>query len=633
MPKASLDDVSLPGSPLFSTAPGGFLFTATDGQIIHCNETLAGWLGYRAGELNDGERRLGDLITRGGQLYYETHFRPLLQLQERVEEINLTLRGRGDRRVPVLVSAGRYRWKGDRDILMFIFIRYTQRQRYEEELRKAKQQAESSDRAKSYFLSTISHEVLTPINAIMGMADLLRSSGLTEGQQRLESVLTASANHLLELFQNVLVVAKGGLDRLEIAQRSFDLRRLATSVTDSFRYSNRRPQLSISLSVAEDIPPLLVGDPTLITQLLTNLLGNAVKFTEAGTVRLQIDRGPVAAGRVPVHFLVSDTGAGLAQEEAGRLFEPFQQLNEGIHTRYGGSGLGLAICQSILQRHGSELKVESEPGRGARFYFSLNLPAAHATTAADREPSELPAIGRGRCLLVEDNKTNAYLVAQYLKRWGVAYDIATDGQRALDLLNDNRYELVLMDLQMPVLDGYRTSQAIRKAENSQSRVPIVAFSAAPTGKLDERMRNAGFDAFIPKPFVPEQLYAILSRYLSPGQSLRMPPAPHERYPRIEEAFEGDPGGKVEFIRILQRELYQAAEELDRALADGDSEAVAALKHRLKTSLRLVEAPQLAASLVEATTLLRAGKELPEGRGPAIVSGLRDRARQLDALQS
>jgi PAS domain S-box-containing protein len=621
------DNEQLPApTSFFATAPGGFLFTDPDGRIVRVNETLAGWLGYTAGQLGDGSHMIGELVTRGGRLYYETYFLPLLRLQERVEEINLTLQGREGKRIPVLVSADRHRTADGREYHVFVVIRYTQRQRYEEELRQAKQRAESSDRAKSYFLSTISHEVLTPINAILGMADLLGSTRLTEQQRHLQSILLSSGRHLLDLFQNVLIVAKSGLDKLELANRPFDLRQLATTITDSFRFDDRRQHVRISLHLDDDLPPTLLGDPTVITQLLTNLVGNAVKFTEEGEVCLHVSAGERGKEEQQViHFSVTDTGIGIDPEEVERLFQPFQQLNTEVQQRYGGSGLGLAICQQILQRLGSELRVDSEPGRGSRFFFSLRLGTTDAPIPT-RPASTLPAIDRGRCLLVEDNETNAFLATRYLKRWGVAFDLAVNGEEALGFFRERTYDLILMDLQMPVLNGYDAAAAIRQQEKEGVRTPIVAFSAASESELDRSMEAAGIDGFLRKPFVAQELYATLLRYISPTQVPNV--APSERFPRIIEVFEDDDEAVQQFMIVLQRELRQAADQFEGALATANTTAVADLKHKLKTSLSLLEAGQLTELIAGATALLRSGQPVPPALQRQIVAGLREQAGEL-----
>ena len=624
------DQIELEAQQFFQTAPCGYLFTDPAGRLLRVNRTLLGWLGYEEGSLVDGRRSLSDLISRGGRIYYETHFAPLLKLQGRVEEVNFTFLHHGGSRLPVLVSADQRTDAAGQPLFnSVVVVKFSQRKQYETELLRAKKQAESSDRAKTFFLSNISHEVLTPLNAIIGMADLLESTPLDPQQQRLRTVMSRSAHHLLDLFKNVLVVAKSGLGQLEVAHRSFDLRQLVTGVADSFRYDEHNREIDLILNLDDHIPAALLGDPTLITQLLTNLIGNAVKFTEKGQVRVTVEVSAQQENGLHVEFSVEDTGIGISPDQLSKLFYPFTQANQEIHTRYGGSGLGLSICQSILERYGSKMHVSSALGQGSRFSFTLLLPPSDSPVAPSGGNHILPPIQAGRVLLVEDNQTNAFLVSRYFTRWQVDYDLAVNGAEALELSRQQRYDLVLMDLQMPVLDGYDAARAIRALDGPNAEVPIVAFSASASIALSDRMRQAEIDGFLLKPFNPHQLHTLLCQHLScDTPSTDSPPSPSMSFPYIREAFEDDAEALAGFSQILQRELHQAATELEHALEQQDAPAVGALKHKLKTSLHLLGDDTLEAQLERVTASLRERQRVSEAQRRALVQRLRTNATAL-----
>ena len=629
--QATRSGIEAEAQQFFETAPCGYLFTDPEGRLLRVNSTLLEWLGYTHPELVDGQRRLSDLISRGGRIYYDTHFTPLLHYQGQVSEINFNLLRKEGSRLPVLVSAKRH--LDEQGVPLFhsvVLAHFAQRKEYETELLRAKKQAESSERAKSYFLSTISHEVLTPLNAIIGMADLLQDTSLNPTQQRLQQVLSRSAQHLLSLFQNVLLVAKSGLGQLEVSNRPFDLRQLASTVTDSFRYGSRSPDVNLQLSIDSELPTALIGDPTLITQLLSNLVGNAIKFTDRGEVRITLEVIDRQGTDYRIEFSVADSGIGIPTHQLAKLFQPFTQASQDIHTRYGGSGLGLAICQSILERFDTQMRVESTEGNGSCFSFVLVLPQADPQTVSPiSPPGELPPIGGGRVLLAEDNETNAYLTLRYLRRWEVAYDHVRDGEQAVAAVQRQSYDLVLMDLQMPVMDGYTAARAIRQLPGEVGRLPIVAFSASASTELSERMREVKIDDFVLKPFRPRHLYAKLTHYIASQSPPVLPTSPPATFPLIREVFEDEVDALQGFSDVLQRELRQIAAELDPALAQGDADRAGDLKHKLKTSLRLLDADQLTANLTQAVQQLRSGTPVAPSLRQSIIDELHRYAGELE----
>ncbi|MCP9234999.1 ATP-binding protein [Lewinella sp. JB7] len=611
----------------FEVAPCGYVFTSATGDFLRINKTFCDWLGYSPAELV-GSHSLIDLVTRGSRIFFETHFFPVLNLQNSVEDINLTLQCKNGSRLPVLITATRHHDDAGRFLFTsMVIINFTVRKKYETELLVAKKRAESSDRAKSYFLSTISHEVLTPLNAIVGTSDLLKTTGLNAHQAHLQSILANSATHILQLFKNILVISKVGLGKLRVANAPFDLHELVRSVVNSFHFDSRNRGLDLDVTVDEALPATLVGDPTLISQLLTNLIGNAVKFTPDGSVATTVKVLDSTEKRVRIEVAVTDTGIGIAPDRLQKLFTPFTQASEDIHAKYGGSGLGLAISSSILEKLDSRMEVFSEEGKGSRFSFELSLPVADPPDAAGQPGGELPPIRTGRVLLVEDNETNAFLVSRYFRRWQVPFDLAPNGAEAIRHVQANHFDLILMDLRMPVMDGYEAATRIRKLSGPRSEIPIVAFSASASFTISERMREARIDDFLLKPFDPARLHGIISRYL--GGPVAQSKAPTTMpFITLREAFDHDARELAAFSVILQRELRGAATELDTAITAGNARAVGDLKHKLKTSLQLLTADRLTDQLARITQDLKNGTSVTAERRQAVVNEVRSLADRL-----
>lgn len=600
-------------------APCGYLITDPNGVLLGINDTLLDWLGYEQDDLF-GQSSIQDLLNRGGGIYFDTHLAPLLGIQGEVREINLTFVRRDGSRLPVLISATHHVARdGQTRFNSIVVTNFTDRKKYEKELLEARKRAESSDHAKTSFLSTISHEVLTPLNAIIGTADLLGVTELDSNQKRLQSILVESSNHLLSLFKNILVVAKSGLGELKVSHQPFATRRLLDSIVDSFRYGGQDDHTTYTVEVDDRIPPGLVGDPTLFNQVLTNLIGNAAKFARGGKVCIKLDWLEKTSEGHRVRFSIADNGIGIQPEHLEKLFQPFSQATQHIHQQYGGSGLGLSICQRILDYFDSAVQVESTPGKGSRFWFEVVLPEGKVPDQTSSGISELPVIGTGRVLIVEDNRTNSFLVARYFRRWKVDFDLAANGQEALECVQANDYDMVLMDLKMPVMDGYTASRKIRELPPPKSHVPIIAFSASARMAMTEGLHDTYIDDFALKPFDPRQLHTFVTRYLSP---------PPMNFPELRSTLDNDPSELEAFSGILQRELRQATDDLDRAFDQDNLEQIGDLKHKLKTTLHLLEADQVRQNLQKIVDDLRSGSPADDQTKSEVKDQLEQLSRQL-----
>lgn len=372
------------------------------------------------------------------------------------------------------------------------------------ELEDAMEKSEQAAWSKSMFLATMSHELRTPLHSIIGFADLMTSEDLhAETARNYIGIMGSNARHLLQIVNDILDYSKLEAGKLEIDSVSFSLRDVCQNVINAQGFSAAKNGNVLSLHIDPGLPDGFKGDPMRLAQILINLVSNATKFTENGDVELRIELVSSAEDTYDVRFSVKDTGIGIDAEDISRIFERFGQADSGIARKYGGTGLGLPIVQMLLKAMGSKLVVQSEKGKGSRFSFSLTLRDAHsfvATTAASRGETDLEGL---RVLLVDDNELNRMLAETMLHKWKVKVDSASNGQEAVQMALSAAYDVILMDLQMPVMDGFEASSKLREMG---IRIPILALSAASVAEVRQRAAAHGMNDFIGKPFQQMDLH-------------------------------------------------------------------------------------------------------------------------------
>lgn len=389
--------------------------------------------------------------------------------------------------------------------------------RSEMALREAKELAESNAKAKSQFLATMSHEIRTPLNAVINLTRLLHEENPRPDQLDHIETLAYSAETLLTLINDILDQNKIDAGRLELEQTPFNLYETGERIVQGMTPLAVSKDISIKYQYDTRLSDCFVGDPVRLGQILTNLIGNAIKFTEKGEVSLIIESRP-GGGQL---IQVVDTGIGIPLEKQKLIFDPFSQAASDTNRIFGGTGLGLSIASHLISLMGSTIELQSIPGEGSRFSFRLNLPHPDVKQGKEIMYQEQPILSlpesfeESSILVAEDNPINQKIISRYLEKWKIDYTIVKNGREVIDALELSHYDLILMDIQMPVMDGLEATQFIRRqALKYYSNIPIIALTASVLQEEREEFAKAGINDFFGKPFHPDELYQALAQHLS-----------------------------------------------------------------------------------------------------------------------
>jgi PAS domain S-box-containing protein len=478
----------------------------------------------------------------------------------------------------------------------------------------AQQQAEEANQSKSDFLANMSHEIRTPMNAIIGLSHLCLQTALDDRQRDYVSKVHYSARALLGIINDILDFSKIEAGKLELENADFNLQSSLASVDSVVGHLAREKNLKFEIIVAPDVPRFLWGDSMRLRQVLLNLAGNAVKFTHTGSVIISVSLKNATQDKIDLEFSVHDTGIGIATEQMAKLFQPFSQADTSTSRKFGGTGLGLTICKRLVQMMGGDLWVQTTEGQGSDFLFTASFNLGQEVGNSEIHSTEMiyarANLMNRNILLVEDNPFNQQVAKELLEDIGVHVMLASNGSEALELLAEQSFDIVLMDIQMPVMDGYEATRKIRSSPELSSQC-VIAMTANAMAEDRQRCLSAGMDDFITKPISPDQLYLTLTKWVvakvnhkvNGNVSATVSPTVVSAENTIEkpvidlkvlgQLVNNDPEKIRKFALMFLETSSEILAEMDAAYTRADAAAIGGLGHKLKSSARTVGAYSVA----------------------------------------
>ncbi len=462
----------------------------------------------------------------------------------------------------------------------------------------AKEQAENSAKIKEQFLANMSHEIRTPMNGIIGMSKLLYDTPLKANQYKYLDNISTSANNLLVIINDILDFSKIEAGKLELESIEFNLPDLLKKLEVVHKNNAKRKNLYFKLDIDNKVPKYLIGDPTRLNQILINLLGNAIKFTEQGGVTLLVQVLEQRTSKSTINFIVSDTGIGIPKDKIKQIFSSFSQGSSDMTRKYGGTGLGLTISKQLAELQLGNIKAKSKINEGSTFSLRLSFPHGKGVQeiSSDNLSNTKIIEPKGKCskiLLAEDNEINQLFVKTLLKK---EYDvtIADNGQVVLDIMANEDFDLILMDLHMPEKDGYETTEIIRSMKNTTKKnIPIIALTAAAIKGEKDKCIEAGMNDYISKPFEPEDLFDKIKQNLKITVSNKKPKIKfssnkfkHVELSYIENIGNNDSKFKNELLEIFRKQLPILTNELNKCLETENYKSLSAAAHKAKSSVAM-----------------------------------------------
>lgn len=640
-----LQESELKFKSLLEQLTDAIYFTSIDGEFIEYNRATVELLGYTREEMH---------TLNVAQTYVQpedrTRFHDIIMANQEVTDYEIKLRKKNGETIDCLVTAS-LRMDADGRVLGYQgIIRDITLRKKAEALQRAKDLAEQANKFKAEFLANMSHEIRTPINAIIGMVHLLHQTPLSEKQIEYLHAIDNSADNLLQLINDILDFSKIEAGKLQLEEKSFNIRNVIEQLVTTTRFKATEKGVDLVLHIDDNVPPAVAGDPLRLNQIMLNLISNAIKFTHDGSITVTVKLIDVVNDRARMYFNVRDTGIGIPPDRLSNIFESFTQANSDTTRIYGGTGLGLTIVKKLIDMLNGAIMVKSKLGEGSEFIFEIDFTIARDNPDMPLMPeteTAIPDIGNCKLLIADDHPINQVVTTELLRHaWpGIDIDVAATGREVLERLEHTAYDIILMDVQMPDMNGLDATRAIRAMPDKRAAIPIVAFTAyATTGEV-EKCLSAGMDDYISKPVVPALLCRkIYDQLVKSGFDFAAHGQKDESarqevdlsYLNIMTA--DDASLKEKMLQIMLEETPGELDLLEKHLKTANWDGLRAVAHKMKSSVEFMGLRDTLDTLkqIELSAKERSGLDLLEGKINVVVlscrSALQTLAAELDKLQ-